>query len=88
MKTNPPPGSNSSPNSSQEPKPQAVQGEGDYNAARRYNKASKTFAQSGAVPAAAADAEPRSEQEAQELAAAEREGRQHAKGEDPQIKRP
>jgi hypothetical protein len=63
-----------------------VQGEGDYDAARRYDKAAREFAESGKVEEAARDARPTSPQEAEELARAEREGKSHAKGEDPLLK--
>lgn len=76
--------SSSSPNSDKK----ALQGEGDYNAARRYNKASKEFVDCGAVPDAAREAAPHSQDEAQELEDAEQVGLDHAKGEDPQVKRP
>ena len=76
--------SNSNPNSDKK----SVQGEGDYNAARRYNKASKEFVDSGAVPDAACDAAPHSQVEAQELEDGEQVGLDHARGEDPQVKRP
>jgi hypothetical protein len=65
-----------------------LQGEGDYDAARRYNDATKRFVDSGAVPAAARNAEPKTPAQAQELERAEQAGRQHAKGEDPQVQRP
>jgi hypothetical protein len=65
-----------------------VKGEGDYEAARHYNDATKRFVDSGAVPKAAHDAEPQSPAQAAELEAAERAARAHAKGEDPQVHRP
>ena len=60
-----------------------VQGEGDYEAGRRYDKASRDFAESGRVEPAAHDAAPDSEQEAKELERAEQEGKSHSKGEGP-----
>jgi hypothetical protein len=65
-----------------------VQGEGDYDAARRYDKATTDFANSGKVDEAARDAKPTSPAEADELRRAENEGKSHAKGEDPQLHRP
>ena len=67
-------------------KPNKVQGEGNYEAAKKYNEAQRKFVKSGKVAAAARDAKPKSEAEAQELQRAEEVGRSHAKGEDPAIK--
>jgi len=64
-----------------------VQGEGDYNAARRYDKAAREFAESGQVDKAAREADPGSAEQARELEDAEREGKSHAKGEDPLLHR-
>jgi hypothetical protein len=58
-----------------------VQGEGDYEAGRRYDKASREFAESGRVEPAAHDAAPESAREAEELKRAEEEGKSHSKGE-------
>lgn len=63
-----------------------VQGEGDYDAARRYDKATREFAESGKVEPAAHDAAPTSEREAEEMKRAEEIGKSHAKGEDPLLK--
>lgn len=60
-----------------------IQGEGNYDATRRYDKAAREFAQSGKVKEAARAARPTSEAEADELRRAEREGQSHSKGEDP-----
>ena len=68
--------------------PDPVQGEGDYQAGRRYDKAQRDFAQSGKVEQAARDAKPTSAEEADELRRAEREGKSHAKGEDPNLEKP
>jgi hypothetical protein len=65
-----------------------VQGEGDYNAARRYDKAAREFAESGKVDEAARDAKPTSPNQADELRRAEDEGKSHAKSEDPALYRP
>jgi hypothetical protein len=63
----------------------SVQGEGDYEAGRRYDKASRDFAESGKVEPAARDAAPDNAREAEELERAEEEGKSHAKGEDPLL---
>lgn len=56
-----------------------VQGEGDYEAARRFRKAEENFVKSGQVDEAARRAEPKTQKEADELKRAEREGRSPAK---------
>jgi hypothetical protein len=68
-------------------KPENVYGEGNYEASRKYNDAAKKFAQSGKVDKAAQDAAPSSDAEALQMAAAEAEGRSHARGEDPALTR-
>ncbi len=60
-----------------------IQGEGDYEAARRYDKAAQDFAESGKVDEAARKAKPKDPQEAQELKQAEEIGKSRSKGEDP-----
>ena len=62
-----------------------VQGEGDYDAGRRYDKASREFAESGKVEPAARDAAPDDAREAEDMERAEAEGKSHAKGEDPLL---
>ncbi|WP_076997963.1 hypothetical protein [Variovorax sp. KK3] len=64
-----------------------IQGEGNYDATRRYDKATTDFVQSGKVDQAAKDAKPRSEAEAEEMRRAEEEGKSHAKGEDPALRK-
>lgn len=64
-----------------------IQGEGDYDAARRYDKSARDFAQSGRVGPAADKAAPEDEQEASELKRAEEIGKSRAKGEDPGVAR-
>jgi len=64
------------------PRNDEVQGEGDYNAGRRYNEKTREFAESGKVQPAAQDAAPTSPQEAEDLKKAEEEGKSHSKGED------
>lgn len=59
-----------------------VQGEGNYDATRRYDKAASDFAKSGKVDEAARAAQPRDAKEAEQLRRAEQAGRSHSKGED------
>ena len=54
-------------------------GEGNYKATEQYNEATKKFIDSGKVDDAARDAEPRSQQEARDMAEAEKAGKAHAK---------
>ena len=56
-----------------------VQGEGNYEAAREFNEAERTFVASGKVAAAARAAAPKSEAERQAMFAAEEEGKRRAK---------
>jgi hypothetical protein len=67
------------------PKKDEVQGEGDYDAGRRYDKAAREFAESGRVEPAAHDAAPADAKEAEELERAEQEGKSHSKGEGPLV---
>jgi hypothetical protein len=62
-----------------------VQGEGDYDAGRRDDKASRGFAHSGRVEPAARDAAPDDAREAAELEQAEQKGKSHSKGEGPLV---
>jgi len=64
-----------------------VQGEGDYQAARRYRKRTADYVENNDVQKAARNAAPRSRAEAQQLAAAEAAGKKRAKGEDPALRR-
>ncbi len=57
-----------------------LQGEGNYEAARRHRKAEEDFVQSGQVQPAAEAAKPQSPEEAKELADAEAEARARARG--------
>mgnify|MGYP003430269777 FL=1 len=61
------------------------QGEGNVEAARRYNDDQKRFVESGAVNDAAKRAKPGTDAEAGELLDAEQKGRRPAKGEDPTV---
>ena len=66
-------------------KPNEVQGEGNYKAAKDYNECK--FVKSGKVDAADRKAKPKSDAEVEEMKRAEQVGRSHAKEEDPAIKR-
>jgi len=74
--------------SNDQPSTDSVQGEGDYEAARRYDRDQREFVQSGRVDQAARDARPQDKREADEMARAEDEGRSHSKGEDPLLEDP
>ena len=63
----------------------ALQGEGNYTAARRYDQSATDFANSGRVDEAARRARPGSSDEERALEAAEEQGRSHAKDEDPSV---
>lgn len=56
-----------------------LQGEGNYDASRRFDSAERAFVDAGKVPAGAAAAAPKDDQEARDMAAAEREGLSHKK---------
>jgi hypothetical protein len=56
-----------------------VQGEGDYEAARRYRKEVKDFVDTADIDKAAHDAAPKSTDEQREMDEAERAGRAHSK---------
>ena len=56
-----------------------VQGEGDYEAARRYRKEVKDFVDKADIDKAAHDAAPKSPDEQREMEEAERRGRAHSK---------
>ena len=62
-----------------------MQGEGNYEAARRYDEAQKKFVDSGKVKEAAEDAAPESAEEARKMEQAEQAGKSRAKEEDPAI---
>ena len=66
---------------------QKVQGEGDYEAARRYRKRQEEFLRNNDVEKAAAGAKPASRKEAEDLEASEAAGKRRAKGEDPALRR-
>lgn len=62
----------------QDPDPD-LQGEGNYDAARRHRQGAEDFVKRGEVQPAAEAAEPKSPEEAQELRDAEAEGRARAR---------
>jgi hypothetical protein len=74
-------------NDAQDPKSPDIQGEGNYEATRRYDKATTDFVKSGKVEEAARNARPKSEAEAEAMRKAEQEGKSHAKGEDPALRK-
>ena len=65
-----------------------VHGEGNYEATRDYNQATKKFIEAGKVEKAARDAEPRSAQEANEMKHAEQAALLRAKNSPPPVKEP
>jgi hypothetical protein len=65
-----------------------IEGEGNYTAARDYDRDQKRFAESGKVEKAARDAAQAVQgPEGDRLRQAEQAGKSHAKGEDPALKR-
>ena len=66
---------------------QKIQGEGDYEATRRYRKRTEEFLGNNDVDKAAVRAAPTSSREAEDMKAAEAAGKRRAKGEDPAIRR-
>ena len=64
-----------------------VQGEGDYEAARRHRKRVSEFIENNDVEKAAVRAAPQTAAEAEELEQAEEQGKECAKGEDPALRR-
>jgi hypothetical protein len=64
-----------------------IQGEGDYEAARRYRKRTDEYIENNDVDKAALRAAPASGEEAEDLQAAEAAGKKRAKGEDPALQR-
>jgi hypothetical protein len=61
---------------------QPIQGEGDYQAARRFRKESEEFVAKADVEGLARQAAPSSAKEARDLALAEERGRDRSKGDD------
>ena len=64
-----------------------VQGEGDYEATRRYRKRTEKYLGSHDVEKEARRAAPKSREDARSMAAAEAAGKKRAKGEDPALRR-
>lgn len=56
-----------------------LQGEGNYDAARRHRASAEKFVRSGGVEPAARDAAPHSAEEARDMRDAEEAGKRHAK---------
>lgn len=79
----------SSPDSNPSPSPGSggprsqVQGEGDYEAARRYREEVKEYLEHANVEERARAAKPESAKQERELALAEEQGKTRSKGEDP-----
>ena len=69
------------------PKPAKVQGEGNYQAARRHRASVEKFVKSGQVEEAAREAEPKTPVDEVEMFDAERLGESRSKGEDPALER-
>ena len=65
---------------------QKIQGEGDYEATRRYRKRTEEFLENHDVEKAPEDAAPDYAEEAGDMEAAEAAGKQRAKGEDPALR--
>lgn len=64
-----------------------VQGEGDYEAARRFRKRTEEYIENNDIEKAALRAGPVTGQEAEDMQAAEAEAKRRAKGEDPALRR-
>jgi hypothetical protein len=60
-----------------------IQGEGDYESARRYRRDVETYVKTADIDRAAREAEPVDAEEARELEEAEDIGKSHAKGKKP-----
>ncbi len=69
-------------------KPDEVQGEGNYDAARRYNEATREHVRSHDVEREAREAEPANADEARDMERAEQKGRSRASEEDPLLDDP
>jgi hypothetical protein len=65
-----------------------VQGEGDYESAKKFDDDEAAFVKSGRVDKAARDAEPKSRAEADEMKRAEEIGKSRSKGEDASARKP
>ncbi len=65
-----------------------VQGEGDYESAKKFDDQEAAFAKSGRVDQAARDAEPKSQAEADQMKQAEETGKSRSRGEDASSRKP
>jgi hypothetical protein len=65
-----------------------MQGEGNYEAAEKFNKDEQAFIKSGKVASAAPHTAPKSQEEAQELLQAEQDSQEHPKGARQKISKP
>jgi hypothetical protein len=65
-----------------------VQGEGDYESAKKFDDDEAAFVKSGRADQAARDAEPKSQVEADEMNKAEEVGRSRSRGEDASSRKP
>ena len=65
---------------------QKVQGEGDYEATRRFRKRTDEYLNNNDVEKAALRAAPTTASEAEDMKAAEAAGKRRAKGEDPALR--
>jgi hypothetical protein len=65
-----------------------VQGEGDYESAKKFDDDETAFVKSGGVDRAARDAEPKSQAEADEMKKAEETGKSRSEGEDTSLRKP
>lgn len=65
---------------------QKIQGEGDYEATRRYRKRTEEFLENNDVEKAALRAAPEDAAEAEEMDAAEEAGKSRARAEDPALR--
>jgi hypothetical protein len=70
------------------PRKQNVYGEGNYDASRKYNDATKKFVESGRVGQAVRDATPKTPREAAEMKQAEKAGLRRSKEKKPPVKEP
>ncbi len=66
---------------------EGVQAEGNYDAARQFDDAERTFVESGKLEEGIRNARPKSEAERRELEAAEEQAKSRAKEEDPALLR-
>lgn len=65
-----------------------VQGEGDYEAGRRFDKSEQEFVKSGKVQERTGQAQPEDAAKAAEIEQAEQQGKSHSKGEAPGDMKP